>query len=219
MKRSFKEMTQGMTFGEKMEYLWEYYRWVLLVAAFGAIVIAMVVTGIVNSSGKVFYSGAVVNVQLGEEGEAFLTDHLEEIFPAPKGERAKLFTTSFQDLQKASDVEMSAATAYRVVLMITAEDYDYMIMDETAWNYYRNHPVFTALDEMFPDEVIERYSDRIVRYQPEDSEELPLAIDITDSAFARKYAQQGTKVYIAFPGNTGRTELNDDFLEYLMNAE
>jgi len=218
-KRSLKEMTQGMSFAEKLEYLWEYYRWILLVLAFGVIVIAMVVTGIVNTSGEVFYSGAMVNVQLSQEGESFLTERLEENFNAPKREKAKLFATSFQDLQNVSDVEMSAAAAYRVVLMIIAKDYDYVIMDETAWNYYKNHPVFTALDEMFSDEIMEQYSDRIIRHQLEESAQLSLAIDITDSAFARKYAQEGTKLYIAFPGNTGRTEMNDDFLEYLMNAE
>ena len=63
---SLKEKMAGMTLQEKAEYLWEYYKWVLLVAAFAVIVIAMVVTGIVNTSGEILYSGAAVNVPLSE---------------------------------------------------------------------------------------------------------------------------------------------------------
>ena len=210
-KRSFKEMTKGMTLQEKTEYLWEYYRWVLLVAVFGVIVVSMVVTGIVNSQTKTLYSGAPVNMPITEEGNAFLTEGWEEILGAEEKEEVRLFSTSFEDLQTASDVEVSTATAFQVVLMITAEDFDYVIMDEVAWDYYKNHPVFTALDEMFPAKVMEEYGQYIL----ENAEAVPVAIDITQSAFAQKHIAQETKVYIAFPGNSRGTALNEAFLKYL----
>ncbi len=218
-KRSFKEMTQGMTFQEKAEYLWEYYRWVLLVAAFAVIVIAMVVTGIINTSGEILYSGAVVNVQISEEGCDYLTENWAETLGAGKNQKANLFVTSFQDLQTTSDAVVSSAAAMQVVLMITAEDYDYVIMDGVALDFYKNHPVFTALDVMFPEEIMDKYQDRIVYHETEESGRFPFAVDITGSGFARTYAAPDTKIYIAFPGNTGRTEINEDFLEYLVKYE
>jgi len=218
-KRSFKEMIQGMTFREKVEYLWEYYRWTLLVAAFGVIVIAMVVTGVVNSQIKILYSGAAVNVPISQTGEAFLTDSWGEKLGAGKKEEVRLFSTSFEDLQTTSDAQVSAAAAMQVVLMITAGDYDYVIMDEVALDFYKNHPVFSSLDSMFSAEILDEYKNRVFCHETEETGEFPLAIDITDSGFARAYVAPNTKVYIAFPGNTGRTEINDDFLEYLMKQE
>ncbi|MBQ6839445.1 MAG: hypothetical protein IJO45_01990 [Oscillospiraceae bacterium] len=218
-KRSLKEMTQGMTFSEKAEYLWEYYWWILLVAAFAVVVGSMVITGIVNTSKEILYSGAAVNVQISEEGTHYLTEGLEEQFGGEKDQKAELFVTSFQDLETTSDAVVNSAAAMQVVLMITAGDYDYVIMDEVALDFYKNHPVFTALDETLPEEIFNACRDRVFYHETQEQGKFPLAIDITDSAFAQGYMTQDTKVYIAFPGNTGRTESNDDFLTYLMDCE
>lgn len=214
-KQGFRELTKGMTLTEKLEYLWEYYRWVLLVAAFAVIVASMVITGIVNTSGEVLYSGAAVNVQLSEEGSRYLKEDLAEHLGAERNQKTELFVTTFTDLQTTSDLEMSAASAMRVVLMITAEDYDYVIMDQVALDFYKNHPVFTSLDEMFSDEILSQWEDAIVYHETEETGAYPVAIDITQTAFVQGCVAEGERVYIAFPGNTGRTEQNDDFLEYL----
>ena len=218
-KRSFREMTQGMSFVEKAEYLWGYYRWTLLVAFFGVIVISMVVTGIVNSQAEPDFAGIVVNMPLSEEGTAFLTDDWGKIIGAEKEGAVQLFSTSFQDLDSTSDLEMAAATAYQVVLMIAGEDYDYILMDEAALNYYENHSIFTPLDAMFPEEVLEEYGDWIILHTTDQGEEYPLALDITESAFVSKYVGKDTKVYIGFPGNTGRTQMDLEFFEYIMNVQ
>ena len=215
-KRSFKETTKGMTFVEKAEYLWEYYRWVLLVVFFGAIVLSMVLTGVINAQKEPVFGAIAVNMPLTEEGNAFLTDGWVEFIGAEKGATVELFSTSFQDLDATSDPEIALATAYRVVLMIAAEDCDYLLMDETALSYYKNHPVFTALDEMISEELLEQYADRIIWQETEEGESIPVVLDITESAFAQNYMTKDTKVYIGFPGNTGRTEQNEIFLRYIL---
>lgn len=216
-KTKITETLKGMTFRERAEYLWEYYWWILLVAAFAVIVVAMVVTGIVNTSGEVLYSGAAVNVPLSEEGEQYLTQELEEYFGAEKNQKTELFVTAFDDLRTASDVEMSSAAAMQVVLMITAEDFDYVLMDEVAFSFYKNHPVFTPLDEMFGQEMLVQWDALVVYHETEEAGKYPVALDITDTGFVRDCAPDSGRIYIAFPGNTGRTNKNADFLAYLLN--
>lgn len=218
-KRSFKEKTQGMTFSEKAEYLWEYYKWVLLVAAFVVIVMSMVITGIVNTSGEILYSGALVNVQISEDGRSYLTEAWAQQLGAQKKEKVDLFTTSFQDLQNTADVETNSAAAMQVVLMITAEDFDYVLMDDVAFDFYKNHPVFTSLDRLFDAETLKEWEDTIIYHETQEDGRFPIAVDITDTAFVRDCVAEGQRVYVAFPGNTGRTALNDDFLMYLMDWE
>ena len=215
-KKGIKEMMRTMTFHEKLEYLWEYYKWVLLVAVFVVIVASMVITGIVNTSKQVLYSGAAVNVQLSEEGSLYLTQKLEDRFGTKKGQSAELFVTSFADLQNTSDAQYSAMTAMQVVLMISAEEYDYVIMDEIALDFYKKHPVFTPLEEMFSDEILAQWENDIVCCETEEAGVYPAFIDITDTGFVQACVPEGKRVYIAFPGNTGRTEYNDDFLEYII---
>ena len=217
--QTFKEKMQGMTLGEKAEYLWEYYRWTLLVAFFAVIVISMVVTGIVNSQADPDFAGIAVNMPLTEEGTAFLTDDWGRRIGAGKEGDVQLFSTSFQDLATTSDLEMTAATAYQVVLMIAGEDYDYILMDEAALSYYKNHSIFTPLDAMFPEEMLGKYSHWIYWHTTDQGEEYPMVLDITESAFVSKYMEKDTKVYIGFPGNTGRREMDIEFLEYIMSVE
>lgn len=216
-KTKLMETLKGMTFRERAEYLWEYYWWILLVTAFAVIVIAMVVTGIVNTSGEVLYSGAAVNVPLSEEGREYLTQELEEHFGAEKNQKTELFATSFDDLRTASDVEVSSAAAMQVVLMITAEDFDYVLMDEVAFSFYKNHPVFTPLNEMFGQETLTQWDASVVYHETEEAGKYPIALDITDTGFVRDCAPGSGRIYIAFPGNTGRTNKNADFLAYLLN--
>lgn len=215
--KGFRELTQGMSAKEKLEYLWEYYKWVLLVLAMVAMVAAMVITGIINKSVEILYSGVAVNVQLSEEGSRYLTQDLADELGAVGREKADLFVTSFQDLQTTSDAEVNAAAAMQVVLMITTADYDYVMMDQTAFDFYKNHSIFASLETIFPPEVLAQYDASFVYHETQEDGRYPIAIDITECSFARGCIAEGDRVFIAFPGNTGRTELNDDFLAYLMD--
>ena len=216
---SLKEKMAGMTLQEKAEYLWEYYKWVLLVAAFAVIVIAMVVTGIVNTSGEILYSGAAVNVPLSEEGKLYLTEDLETYFGAQKGQKAELFSTSFQDLNTASDVQTNAANAMQVALMIAAEDYDYVLMDKVALAFYINHPVFTPLDQLFDEAFLAEFEGSVIYSETEENGRYPIALEITQTALVRQCTEKVDSVYIAFPGNTGRIDKNEAFLKYILKME
>ena len=57
----FKEATKGMTFREKLDHFWTYYKLALGVAAGLIMILCMIITGIVNSLTKVVYSGIAIN--------------------------------------------------------------------------------------------------------------------------------------------------------------
>ena len=50
----------------------------------------------------------------------------------------------------------------------------------------------------------------------QNEEGIAMAVDITDTAFVRSCVTGKGKVYIAFPGNTARAELTDDFFDRLL---
>jgi len=91
-------------------------------------------------------------------------------------------------------------------------------MDEISYNYYKKAAIFSSPEEMLSQEQIDQFSDKIVYYtDEEDGATYPVAINITDTAFAQDCLKTNGNVYIAFCGNTGRTERNSEFFTYLLN--
>lgn len=217
--RDIKKTIAGMSWKDKIEYLWTYYKWVLAVAAVGILIICIVVSSIMNKSVTTLYGGTIINAELSAEGETYLTDGwFEHLGGVDKKEKVELTTSYYNDLSTTQDPEADAAAAMRVTAMVAAKELDYVIMDELSYNYYKKATIFSSLEEVLTQELIEQFSDKIVYYtDEEDGNTYPIAINITDTTFAQECIHGNGNVYIAFPGNTDRTARNNQFLEYLLN--
>lgn len=205
-------MMRGMTIKEKADYLWTYYKWIVPVAAFLAIVVAIVVSCIANRQIKILYGGALVNVTASEEGTQYLTEGWKVELGGEKKETVTLLCTVYRDTPAASEANTASIT--QIVGTVAARELDYVILEDDGLALYENHGIFTSLENMFTQEQLAAFD--IVYYDGELGN-YPIAIEITDSQFARSCLTGGEKIYIAFPGNTGRTEQNAVFLEYLLN--
>ena len=217
--RNIKKTMAGMSWKDKLEYLWTYYKWVLAVAAGVILLICIVVSSIMNKSVTTLYGGTIINAELSEEGEAYLTDDwFEHLGGVDKKEKVELTTSYYNDLSTTQDPEADAAAAMRVTAMVAAKELDYVIMDELSFNYYKKATIFSSLEEVLSQELIDELNDRIVYYtDEEEGVTYPIALDITDTTFVQDCIHGSKTLYIAFPGNTDRTERNDQFLEYLLN--
>ena len=80
--RDIKKTIAGMSWKDKIEYLWTYYKWVLAVAAVVILIICIVVSSIMNKSLTTLYGGTIINAELSAEGETYLTDGWFELFVA-----------------------------------------------------------------------------------------------------------------------------------------
>ena len=211
--RRFKDLTAGMTGKEKLEYLWTYYKWVLLVAVFAAMVIAMVVTAVINNRTKYLYSGALVNVTPSEYAQTYLFEQWgEELGKNGKFETVNMTVISFGDLYSSTN-EVEAINAMRIPAMVAAGDLDYVITDNIGYNFYINHPVFSPLDTIFSPEELEQIDLPLIF----DQEGVhPIAFDITSTALAQDCFTRGEAIYLAFPGNSERTTHDFAFLTYLL---
>lgn len=210
----------GMTFTKKLDHLWTYYKWVLVIAVIAVIVICTVVSSIRNKQIKTLYSGMLINMEVSEEGGAYLTDQWQDVLGEDsQKQKVDLTTTFFQDPSTSLSLELEAGSIIQVTALVAAKELDYMILDDVGFAYYKDRTIFAPLEEMFSAEQLEQMKDRLQYHEDEENGRYPIAIDISDSQFATDCLAGSENVYIAFPGNTGRTEQNYGFLEYLLNWE
>ena len=72
------------------------------------------------------------------------------------------------------------------------------------------------MEKALSEQTIAKFEGKIVTIETDDGSYYG-AIDITDLPFVKANMTSNDKVYIAFPGNTGRESKNEAFLQYLMN--
>lgn len=212
-----KEILAPMTWKERLEYLWEYYK---LVAIFAVVVIAFVISIISTClQPDVIYEGVGVNLDLPNYDTTYVVeDWLTVMGVDPKKETAKYSSIFVGDLdEEIVDTEL-AVGAQKVMLMVIAESLDYVLMDDQAVEFYLEKEIFGSLETMLSQEQLEQYAEKMI-YAKVENQEIPVVLDISDTALAKACGVYGKGLYIAFPGNTGRTEWNDDFLEHLLKWE
>lgn len=212
-KKGLKEILSPMSFSEKLDYLWTYYKWVLAAAAGVVMLICIVVTCVKNIRTETLYCGMLINVEVSEEGNQFLTSQwFDALEGDPRGEKVELMTTYFQPHSVTSSMDMVAGSVIQVTAPVAAQEIDYILMDEVGFAYYQNYSIFAPLTDMISAGQLEQMSEYL-KYSEEGH---PVAIDISDSTFAADCITGEENVYLAFCGNTGRTAQNPQFLDYLL---
>lgn len=215
--KKLKQDLGPMTWKQRLDHLWTYYKSVLAVAAVVVMVICIVATSIYNKQFETVFGGTVVNIYLSEETERYLTEDIEELLQVQDKQQVVLDTASFGDLMNSSDPEGDSTTAMMAALKVAAKELDYAIMDKTALEYYIGTAVVSDLNLALTQEQLAMFEGRIIYAQLEENgETFPVALDITDTAFVQDCYIGERTVYITFPNNTEHDFTPSQFLDYLL---
>ena len=212
-----KNNMKDMTFGEKIAHLWEYYKWFAIVGVLLIATTVSVVCSVIENSRELVYGSVIVNLSVSDEGQTYLKENwFDTLGGDTKKQKIELDVVYIPNMDKPTFTETSTSNVTKIQAMITAGHIDYVLADAYAIHYLSSAKSFSPLEKVLPQEVIDRFAGKIVTYE-DDKQTYPVAIDISDLPFVKKHVESSDKVYIAFPGNTGRTERNAAFLLYLMN--
>lgn len=202
-----------MGWKDRIIHLWTYYKWV----GFTVLAVAAAISIIVHAvtAKDPLFSGATMNLLLSAEGRTYITDDWkEQLSDDPKDwvDLAEMITS-----EDAAMVGQDAVTAtLQLSVMIASGELDYVLMDKETLGPFLEQEAFSDLRKILTEEQLDRLGNRVL-YVSDGTVSYPAAVEITNTDFAQKCMAYTEAVYIAFPGNTGRTELADDFLEYLLN--
>lgn len=218
--RPLKEVLADLTWKQKLQYIWQFYKLYILAAASPLLILAIIIGWSALTKTETLYNGVGVSVNLTAEGETFLSDGMFELMD---GTNKKKQNVDFKELDIfTTDSVMESDSASSNVMTIAAwmsvGDLDYLLLCEDSFEFYKGD-IFSDLEELLSEEQQAVWRDRFVEMPGEFEEPFFGAIELTDTAFAKKYVTTEGKIYIAFPGKAMRTDKLDRFLNYLLSVE
>lgn len=151
--KSFSEMT----FKEKVEHLWEYYRKPALFVIVAAVLVINLVVAILSPK-------EVNSVDITLAGQIYTDENRDAVIADYKEKFDAGITISVVDWTKSTEMEL--VTAQKIALQITTKELDMLGLPPVAFdNYLREtgQDMFMALDEI-PEckELLEEYKDQLV---------------------------------------------------------
>ncbi len=220
MGRKMKEVLEDLTFRQKVQYIWRFYKLYILAVLSPLIVLAGALGWSALTKTETLFNGIGVCVSVEAEGEKFLTDSLFAPMGGTNnakqqvnfGEYDIFSTNSVMGNDDASSNVMSIAA------WLSVGEVDYMLLNEDSFEYYAGD-IFWDLEELLSEEMQAIWRDRFEEMQDENEKSFYGAIDLTDTAFAKKYITTEGKVYIAIPGKALRTDKLETFLNHLLSVE
>ena len=200
-----------MSFRDKLDHLWTYYKEVLLVFLLAVMVVCVLISSIMNLNNETLSYGVLGNVSCSADGYSYLTeDYFQEIADNPKKQRIYLDSIAFEDAALAEDVDMNYQASMRLLAMVSGKMVDYMFLDHYTMEFYMADDFYMDLTQLLTAEELEALGSRLIYAQPEDFDEMfPVAIDVSDMPYVKENIRTGDndkRVYLTFAANTERPD-------------
>lgn len=218
--REFIATLRPMSWRDRIDHIWTYYKEIILIGAVVIILLASIVGNALKPRLEVRMSGYLANITLSEDGSAYLKeDYLSHLGGSADSQTVILNSTVFGGEGYLTSMEANYNAALAPVLQVTAQEVDYMLLDEVALEFYLNKAFFMDLRQLLNEEELQQLE--LTYYQPVDIDEkpvgesYPVAVDITGTAFAQGCAKDAKKVYFVAVANGPNKDDIRNFWEYL----
>lgn len=214
--RKFADTLRPMTFSQRVDHLWAYYKEHMLLSLVGLILVVGIVVSIFNAQIVVVFSGTMANVDLTAAGAQYLQEDLFAHLGGQSGQEVRLSATYFEELFSSVDrFDANYNAAMGPIAMVSAGSLDYMILDEVALKFYLSQDIFMDLRDFFSSEELHALSKRLVYFEVEDGSRYPVAVHMEDMAFFKDCVDKKDAVFFALIANTSHEDTCRVFWEYL----
>ena len=202
-----KKKLKSMSFKEKLEYLWTYYKVWLLVFILGCIVIGFLVEIYQNSKYNTILNVAVVNSHNVEENSNAERIILEALGSADEYDRVQLDTT----YQLGTDIQAADSNlVMKVSTIVAAGDMDVMVCDRTMYEYFSKQDYFWPMEDLLSEEEKQSYGEAVEQY----------AVRLENSGVLREMDIVAYEpVYAAVIAGSRQTDNAKAMIKYLKEGE
>ncbi len=205
---------------EKLEHLWEYYKWVLALFLGFVAIITIIIAAIISLNTETIVAGAIINVPVSPEGYAMLQDGYYDRAHT-EGKRQVVELTNMNFVNPYSTLEQTYAMDImeNVTAMIGADVLDYVIYDEVALPFFMTPEAFADLRKLFTEEELAAMGNAVIKLEMEDGTLIPIAIEISDTVFYKNYMDVERKLFLSFSIRLPRKEACRDFWQFLKGGQ
>lgn len=214
---------QAMTPKQRVEHIWYHFKWhILAVICCIAVVISLCVD-IAKGNQQELLGGGILNITLSDSGADFLTEAYLQSFGYKTNQyEVMLYDPGLTGMDSAA-IEQNPSFTMSFMTMIGAKKLDFLIMDETAMNYYLPQGLFMDLRSIFNSEELQEMSDLLTYSDSYDedgnalSQFYPVGICIDSLPFTSACTEAEAPVYLLFVRNAPHPDKLDDFYNYLLS--
>lgn len=210
--KKLKTDLASMTWRQRLEHLWTYYKWVLAVLVCLGFLLQIVITSAVNANTEVLISGIGINLPLTEDGITCLSDGYLERLGGTKWQSVQFVNEILDKDNPAMGTEAMYATVVKVSGLTSLGDLDYFLMDTKALEYYSEGDLFLDLRQILTQEELAQL--KLVEIGG-----VPKLIDLSGTWFAETHLPDDAPYYLAFTFNTSRTQQCHDLWLYLNSGK
>lgn len=202
--KNLKKNMEGMTFQEKVDHIWTYYKELFLVFFLVGVILYAVIWTLIAPKEKPLFDGVLCNVSMKQECYYYLTEQYRQNAGFEKPEDVSVTSLVFTRPLLVSEVGDSYKQSMALISMVEAKTVDYMLLDLYAMEFYISHEIYMDLRDFFTEEELEIWKDQLIYAVPDDgsSEAYPIAVNVTEMPFIKEAS--GEETYLAFAANTER---------------
>lgn len=240
-----KKVFKNGTTRDKVEYIWEYYKWNILVVVFVVYFIGSVIYNNVTAKECVL-QGIFLNTLVESETVLEMEQDFIEAYPIDTSSEEVFFDASMYYSDDSDAMETSYQTIQVLATRVAAKEIDFMAADVATLYDFAYDQYFAELSEILSEEQLKSYEPYLLYYdkavleelgnldytgeefseialpdpsKPELMEEpVPVMIDVSSSEKIATLYPVSTKNYaFAFVANGIHTEKAIELLEYLIS--
>jgi len=219
MMAQLKVDLKTMTFREKVEHIWTNFKeWILIVGGVFVLLVAYLITLLTNL--QPVLNGYLLNVQLSDAGRAYITEDYFASIGGTKKQEVRLQGANYVADPKGQAIETNYATMTQMAGIVSAESMDFLISDEEGMKLAISMEIYMDLRKFLTEDELTQWKDKMIYAKAEGTEDaFPVAIDITETAFAKEHIKGAKKVYIGFVDNTIHPENCRALWDFLLRYE
>ncbi len=210
--KKLKKDLAPMTWRQRLDHLWTYYKWVLAVLVFLGFLLQIIITSAVNANTEILISGIGINVPLTEQGITCLSDGYLERLDGKKGQSVQFLNEILDKDDQALGTEAMYATVVKVSGLTSLGNLDYLLLDTKALEYYSEGDLFMDLRQILTQEELAQL--KLVEIGG-----IPKLIDLSGTWFADTHFTGEGPYYLAFTFNTSRIGQCYDLWLYLNSGK
>lgn len=218
-----KDDLKPMTWTERIDHVWTYYKETILLTALALIVVIGVGTTVLKPEKELLMGGMCVNTYFSAEGEQYLTQgYFDRLQGDPKKQETQLYFRSFGDFS-VSPQDYDAFQG--IIAMMAAEKVDYLLMNEECMGPFIGYESLMDLREVFTAEELNQFGTKLryAQHTDEDGnptgEMYPIAVEITEIPFVQDCKSYNQKIFLGFSVNAPNQDSIRDIWEYMLAWE